>query len=44
MTRKQIDNAVERAAEFLRENPCWTYKQAIEKAKEMVLDEHQRNN
>lgn len=40
MTKIQIITAVERAAELLRENPSWTYKQAIEEAKEMILDEN----
>lgn len=44
MTKIQITTAVERAAILLRDNPDWTYKQAIEKAKDMILDEGQRSN
>lgn len=39
MTEKQISNAVEQAARLLRENPDWTYKKAIDKAKEMISNE-----
>lgn len=42
MTKVQITTAVERAAELLRNNPSWTYKQAIDKAKEMILHESKR--
>lgn len=34
--KKRITTAVEEAARLLRENPDWTYKQAIEKARELV--------
>lgn len=44
MTKIQITTAVERAAELLRDNPSWTYKQAIDKAKEMILNEGQGSN
>lgn len=40
MTKIQITTAVERAAELLRDNPDWTYKEAIDKAKEMILNEN----
>lgn len=33
---KKITTAVEEAARLLRENPSWTYKQAIQKAKELI--------
>lgn len=33
---KKIATAVDEAARLLRENPTWTYKQAIEKAKELL--------
>ena len=36
MTEKQISNAVEEAARLLRENPDWTYKKAIDEAKEYL--------
>lgn len=36
MTKKQITTAVEEAARLLRENPDWTYKKAIDKAKESL--------
>ncbi|WP_312906821.1 hypothetical protein [Tissierella praeacuta] len=36
MTKKQITTAVEEAARLLRENPTWTYKKAIDKAKEIL--------
>lgn len=36
MTKKQITTAVDEAARLLRENPDWTYKKAIDKAKESL--------
>lgn len=39
MTKKQITSAVEEVARLLRENPTWTYKKAIDKAKEMISNE-----
>ena len=39
MTKIQIAIAVEAAARLLNENPSWTYKQAIDKAKEVIQDE-----
>ncbi len=39
MTKAKITTAVEEAARLLRENPHWTYKKAIDKAKEMIADE-----
>ncbi|MDR7856329.1 hypothetical protein [Tissierella sp.] len=39
MTKKQITTAVEEAARLLRENPDWTYKRAIARAKEMISNE-----
>ena len=39
MAKEQITTAVEEAARLLRENPTWTYQEAIEKAKKMVADE-----
>lgn len=42
MTKVQITTAVEEAARLLRENPDWTYKKAIDKAKEMITDENKR--
>lgn len=39
MTKKQITTAVEEAARLLRENPSWTYKKAIAKAKEVIGNE-----
>lgn len=36
MTKKQITTAVDEAARLLRENPDWTYKKAIDKAKELI--------
>lgn len=43
MDDKKIMMAVEEAARLLRENPEWTYKKALEKAKEMILDEKMEN-
>ena len=42
MTKAQITTAVEEAARLLRENPTWTYKKAIAKAKEMIAGENKR--
>ena len=39
MTEKQVTTAVEEAARLLRENPSWTYKKAIERAKEVICNE-----
>ena len=39
MTKTQISTVVEEAARLLRENPSWTYKKAIAKAKEVIQDE-----
>ena len=33
---KKIADRVEEAARLLRDNPHWTYKQAIDKAKELI--------
>lgn len=38
---KRIKN--KEAVRLLRENPEWTYKKALEKAKEMILDEKMEN-
>lgn len=38
MTKKQIATAAEEATRLLRENPSWTYKEAIAKAKEMLVE------
>lgn len=40
MTEIQIAVAVEAAARLLNENPSWTYKQAINKAKELMQGEN----
>lgn len=34
--KKKIATVAEEAARLLKENPRWTYKQAIEKAKETL--------
>ena len=34
--QKRITTAVDEAARLLRENPDWTYKEAIKKAKELI--------
>lgn len=34
--KKKLTTAVEEAARLSRDNPSWTYKQAIEKAKELI--------
>jgi len=34
---KIIANIVDEAARLLRDNPDWTYKQAIDKAKELII-------
>lgn len=39
MTKKQITTVVEEAARLLKDNPTWTYKKAINRAKEMIEDE-----
>ena len=39
MTEIEIKRGTEEAARLLRENPSWTYKQAIDKAKEVIQDE-----
>lgn len=36
MNSKKITEVVEEAARLLRENPSWTYKKAIETAKEVL--------
>ena len=44
MTKVQINNAIEIAKELLEENPTLKYYEAIKLAKEMILDESQRND
>lgn len=39
MDENRITMIVDEAARLLRENPGWTYRQAIEKAEEMILNE-----
>jgi len=39
MDENRITMIVDEAARLLRENPDWTYKEAIEKAKGMILNE-----
>lgn len=39
MNKTQIITVSEEAARLLRENPTWTYKKAIDKAKEMIGNE-----
>lgn len=39
MTKQQITDAIEEVARLLIENPSWTYKKAIDKAKEMISNE-----
>lgn len=39
MNEKRITMVVNEAVRLLRENPDWTYKKAMDKAKEMVADE-----
>ncbi|WFA10362.1 hypothetical protein [Tissierella sp. Yu-01] len=34
--QKKITTTVDEAARLLKENPTWTYKQAIEKARESI--------
>lgn len=36
MTKAKITTTVEEAARLLRENPHWTYKKAIDKAKDLL--------
>lgn len=36
MNEKRIAMTVEEAARLLRENPSWTYRQAIAKAREVL--------
>lgn len=36
MNKTQIITISEEAAKLLRENPTWTYKKAIDKAKEIL--------
>lgn len=36
MTRQQINKVAAAAAKLLKENPDWTYRKAIDKAKEMI--------
>ncbi|WP_272879132.1 hypothetical protein [Clostridium sp. Cult2] len=40
MDKKRIRAVAEEAARLLFENPEWTHKKAIEKAKEMILNEN----
>lgn len=40
MNKKQITTVVEEAARLLKENPTWTYKKAMDEAKEMISGEN----
>lgn len=39
MSRDNIEKVATEAARLLFDNPEWTYKKAIEKAKELIEDE-----
>ncbi|MGJ0848428.1 hypothetical protein ACR77J_17195 [Tissierella praeacuta] len=39
VNKTKIITISEEAAKLLRENPTWTYKKAIDKAKEMISNE-----
>lgn len=39
MSRENIAKVATEAAKLLKENPEWTYKKAIAKAKELIEDE-----
>ncbi|WP_313232480.1 hypothetical protein [Tissierella praeacuta] len=43
MNKTKIITISEEAAKLLRENPTWTYKKAIDKAKEMISNEKVSN-
>lgn len=36
MNKKRIAMVADEAARLLKDNPTWTYKKAIEKAREMI--------
>lgn len=40
MTRKDIARVASEAAKILFDNPEWTHKKCIEKAKELIEDEN----
>lgn len=43
MTNKQIANIAMEAARLLKENPGWSYRKAIEKARDTILHKDRSN-